>query len=87
MVTGLVAGIARGVDAGGTVEGIDFQPGIVGNGRQASKLRGVARFQQRVLDIHGTRRRPLHNVSPGHKRVQAGIDRKAGLRDSGAGPC
>ncbi len=44
------AGIARGVNAGRAFECIDFEPRIVGDGRQAGHLRGVPGFQNGVLD-------------------------------------
>ena len=45
-----LAGIACRIDAGGAAERGDAQAGIVGQGRQAGQLGGMAGFGQRVFD-------------------------------------
>lgn len=49
-IGGARPGVARGIDAGRAVEGVDFQAGVVGERGQAGVLRGVARLEEGVFD-------------------------------------
>ncbi len=50
LISRIFAGEACGVDAGAAAEAVDFDAGIVGDGRQLRHSRGVARLYQSVFD-------------------------------------
>ena len=68
LVGSVNAGIARRVDPRRAAEGVYGQAGVVGNRGEASYLRSVARFNDRVFD----KRQP---------RLFGGIHAKIGLGD------
>ena len=75
-VGGVLARIARGIDAGSPVERIDLDARIVRERRQSREPRGVPRFQQRVFSEGGTRfRRSVDaELALAHELVEAVCD-------------